>query len=262
MHAHLLWMTQNKNECLYLSFYLCRHTQIVTMCEENIEILLSVHDISITCIRRILIRLWYFLMGQYFPRVREYEREDELKIKKESKLFSLLFVIKFIVLSFLICVTLNTFPTVMLFINYVKCSTRYYHVCYSIVLHGKTDDSNSIPDIVLRDTYNLTSSDTQDDLTKFEEISKGVLLLTSLSSTISYMLFQVVLGKLYVWPHCKNIFKKWNPAEKTVKNEEPLHPFNDDERDNNTTTKQDDNTTTQLSCKEACYYTGILILTW
>ena len=223
-------------------------------------------------IGRILIRIWYFLMGQYVPRVYEFQR------RWKSKLLSSLFVIKFIFFSGFICVTLNTFPTVMLLYNYVNCPIKYYRVCYSIMLHGKTADSNSIPDIVLRDVYNLNSSHTQDDLTKFEELSKVVLLLTSFSSTISYLLFYVFLGKLYVWPHFKNIIQdnydeefkmwryiktKWNPAnEDKPRNEKPLQPFNDDEpsrRPLPLTDEQDNNTTTQLTWKEARSYTGVLL---
>ena len=224
-------------------------------------------------IGRILIQIWYLLMGQYVPRVYTFQR------KWKSKLLSSLFVIKFIFFSGFICVTLNTFPTVMLLYNYVNCPIKYYRVCYSIMLHGKTADSISIPDIVLRDAYNLNSSDTQDDLKTFEELSKVVLLLTSFSSTISYILFYVVLGKLYFWPHFKNItqdnyneeFKmwrfiktKWNPAnnEETVRNENPLQPFNDDEpsrRPLPLTNEQDNNTTTQLTWKEARSYTGVLL---
>ena len=66
-------------------------------------------------IGRILIRLWFFSMGQYFPRVkreeevqneggnqneREVQNEGEVQRKRKIfKFFSLLFVIKFVVCS-------------------------------------------------------------------------------------------------------------------------------------------------------------------
>ena len=143
---------------------------------------------------RIIIRIWYLLMGQYFPPVFD---------NKLSGFLSFLFVIKFFLISGFICWTINTFPTVMLFINFIKCSTTYYDVCYSIMLHGKTHNSMEIPDIVLRDGDNLNDSNTQNELQEFEDFSKVVLFLSSFSSTISYLLFYVVLGKLYCWPHMK-----------------------------------------------------------
>ena len=145
-------------------------------------------------IGRILLQIWYLLMGQYVPRVYTFQR------KWKSKLLSSLFVIKFIFFSGFICVTSNTFPTVMLFYNYVNCPIKYYHVCYSIMLHGKTADSISIPDIVLRDTYNLNSSHTQDDFTKFEEISKVVLLLFIFQYYLIYTLLCSVGKALFLAP--------------------------------------------------------------
>ena len=82
------------------------------------------------------------------------------------------------------------------------------------MLHGRTHNSMDIPDIVLRDGDKLNDSNTQNELQEFEDFSKVVLFLSSFSSTISYLLFYVVLGKLYFWPHYKNInynkeFEMW-----------------------------------------------------
>ena len=69
---------------------------------------------------RFIIRIWYLLTGQYFPRV---------KNKWYSKYLSFLFVMKFIYFSGIICVTMNTLPTVMLMYNFIHCKTKYYDVC-------------------------------------------------------------------------------------------------------------------------------------
>ena len=218
---------------------------------------------------RFIIRVWYSLMGQYFPRV---------KFGNMCKFLSFLFVLKFVFFSGIICVTINTLPTVMLVYNFIHCKTKYYDVCYSIMLHDKTHNSTDIPDIVLRDSDKLNDNNTQNELQEFEDFSKVVLLLSSFSSTISYLLFYVVLGKLYCWPHMKNaiqhdhdkklniwlyIKKAWNPANKDKpRNEKPLQPFDDDEpsrRPLPLTDEQDNNTTTQLTWKEARSYTGILL---
>ena len=137
---------------------------------------------------RFIIRIWYLLMGQYFPRVFD---------NKLSRFLSFLFVMKFIYFSGIICVTINTLPTVMLMYNFIHCKTKYYDVCYSIMLHGRTHNSVEIPDIVLRDGDKLNDSNTQNELQEFEDFSKVVLFLSSFSSTISYLLFYAVLGKLY-----------------------------------------------------------------
>ena len=229
---------------------------------------------------RFIIRIWYSLMGQYFPRVYKFQN------MWKSKFLSFLFVLKFIFFSGIICVTVNTLPTVMLMYNFIHCKTKYYDVCYSIMLHGRTHSSMDIPDIVLRDSDKLNDSNTQNELQEFEDFSKVVLFLSSFSSTISYLLFYVVLGKLYCWPHMKNIIqdnynekfymwqyikKKWNPAnnEDKPRNEKPLQPFDDTQRRRQDdqqnayrqplTHEQDNNTTTQLTWKEARSYTGVLL---
>ena len=223
-----------------------------------------------------IIRVWYLLMGQYFPRVFD---------NKLSRFLSFLFVMKFILFSGIICVAINTLPTVMLMYNFIHCKTKYYDVCYSIMLHGR-QNSMEIPDIVLRDGDKLNGNNTENELQEFEDFSKVVLFLSSFSSTISYLLFYVVLGKLYCWPHtkhfmqdnydeelrlCRYIKTKWNPAnnEDTPRNEKPLQPFDDtprrrqDDQQNAyrqpLTHEQDNNTTTQLTWKEARSYTGILL---
>ena len=147
------------------------------------------------------------------------------------------------------------------------------------MLHGKTHNSMDIPDIVLRDGDKLNDSNTQNKLQEFEDFSKVVLFLSSFSSTISYLLFCFVLGKLYCWPHMINLIpidhdikhniwlyikKAWNPANKDKpRNEKPLQPFDDDEpsrRPLPLTDEQDNNTTTQLTWKEARSYTGVLLV--
>ena len=106
------------------------------------------------------------------------------------------------------------------------------------MLHGR-QNSMEIPDIVLRDGGKLNGNNTENELQEFEDFSKVVLLLSSFSSTISYLLFYVVWGKLYCWPHMKNVIQdnhdeklniwlniksKWNPANKDKpRNEKPLH---------------------------------------
>ena len=195
----------------------------------------------------------YLLTGQYAPLP-----------SRESKWKSRFTVLYCMVISLIVCLVLNVIPFVMTVVAWAECPTRYYNVCYSIMLHPR--HHADIPYIILsantthkqltsEDSHSLLSA--QNELEKFEIYARIVLFVTSFSSTTSYILFLYAFIKLYFWPH----FKICCGREEMMndKNIKPLHPFDDGEWSKNIEiTENDQETSTRLTCKEASSFYGML----
>ncbi len=200
-------------------------------------------------IGRFLFRLMCTFTFQYIPQV----------IRTDSKVaicWSIIWVAYFIVFSVIVGLVVNCFPTIILIVLVWRCPFDYYHVCYSMILYGDQNTSTAIPHIVLKEEHiestanNINDTMTAEAMAKFEFSAKIALLLSSVSSSISYVLFIVALGWLYFRPHVWKIKKSIINSTRSRANNEPteeppartqplteslinsteccLHPFNDD----------------------------------
>ena len=100
----------------------------------------------------------------------------------------------------------NIWPTVMILFDWIACPVQYFDVCYTLLLYNDTrptaefDTSN----IVLLSTTsnpsnNISNINTADELKRFIEYEKLVLLFSAVSGTISYIFFiYCVLCRLYI----------------------------------------------------------------
>ena len=223
----------------------------------------------ITALEKLVCPL-YLLTGQYVPLP-----------SGESKKKSCCTVLYCIVISFSVCLALNVIPFVTTVFDWAACPTRYYNVCYSIILHPR--HHADIPHMIMsantthkqlpgEDSHSLLSA--QNELEKFEIYARIVLFVTSFSSTTSYVLFLYAFIKLYFWPHFKICCgREETQAEQNElqlsdeeeiekmndKNIKPLHPFDDSEWSKNIKIMENDQeTSTRLTCKEACSFYGML----
>ena len=203
-------------------------------------------------------------------------------------------ILYFTVFSVAILLSANIYPTAIVIKVIATCPLDYFRVCYSAILYGNSNTSTHVPLIVLRDigfeANGTTGSNIDDtlngttitDLAKFEYFSKIVLLMSSFSSSISYVLFIYALGRAYVSPHLKNMFNfdetldcfhyiknelknlMGYPRSENTKLVQPLHPFNDNDNeytdDGDTPKSTDDEcTTTQLKWEEVPSYLVIFL---
>ena len=219
-----------------------------------------------TMLGRTFIRGIYLLSGQYvFP--------------KKSLLGSTACMLYFFSVSFIVCWTLNIVPFVVTILDWAACPTKYYDVCYSIILHPDPNTTD-IPEIVLlgntkslgEDASSLISA--QNELKKFETYAKLVLLITAFSSAVSYLMFFIAFTQLYFLPHLQNsrpkkivnalscciiyccCIKRRVEKDTDIK---PLHPFDDEDESEPPISDLDNNTSTQLTWSEVISYYGMLI---
>ena len=201
---------------------------------------------------RIFFQLLCLVSGQYaFP--------------KTSKVRSILSTI-FFFSAFLVCL-LNIVPFIVTVVDWTWCPTKYYNVCYSIILHPRPNTTD-IPNIVLLgntqneelvgyDADSLHSA--QNELKKFEIYAKLVLLTTACSSMVSYLIFFLAFTLLYFKPHLRAACLKKNEVDDPPTPLQPLHPFNDADPPNEVDIESDDNdTSTQLTQREAFSHYGML----
>ena len=180
---------------------------------------------------RIGYRLLCLLTFQYIPPV--HKSNSTVLQKRLSKCWSFLWIVIFIITS-IVGLAVNWFPTAILSYLIWSCPFDYYHVCYSGMLYGSHNTSTDIPHIILRDVYTESAHDgnsindtvTDEVLVKFEFSTKLALLLSSLSSSISFLLFIGALGWLFVRPHVNYL----RNCEKSCMHS--LHPFNDNDYNN------------------------------
>lgn len=172
----------------------------------------QVHTIVKTLgfIGRILLRVLYFLTGLYFP-----------EVKRQRSGVKCFFISYFIIFSCVICIFTNALPTILFFLGVVFCSKDNYHLCYSLLPQTRSIDEKD-KDI----------NATIDNVVKFQEYGKIVLLVSSFSGSISYLVFIIIFVKLYVWPTCQFSLNSFffNQSSDLRVNQlvQPLNPFNDD----------------------------------
>ena len=237
---------------------------IITLLEKLCCLIKNIDEQDIITALEKLVCLLYLLTGQFVPLP-----------SRESKKKSCCTVLYCIVISLTVCLVLNVIPFAITVFDWAACPTRYYNVCYSIMLHPR--HHANIPEILMsaktihkpgEDSHSLLSA--QNELEKFEIYARIVLLVTSFSSTTSYVLFLCAFIKLYFWPHFKICCgREETQAEQNEsqlsdeeeiekmndKNIKPLHPFDDSKwSENIEITENDHETSTRLTCKEACSF--------
>ena len=241
----------------------------VAVTAKNEKWMAKIKQAIITALEKLVCPLYLFT-GQYVPLP-----------SRESKRKSRCTVLYCIVISLIVCLVLNVIPFVITVFDWAACPTRYYNVCYSIMLHPR--HHADIPYIILSANtthkqltgeYSHSLLSAQNELEKFEIYARIVLFVTSFSSTTSYVLFLYAFIKLYFCPHFKiccgreetqagydelQLSDEEEIEKMNDKNIKPLHPFDDSKwSENIEITENDQETSTRLTCKEACSFYGML----